>query len=299
MALPPPPRVRRVRVVVGGFALHPPSDPLAANAPQTGKRVGPVIGPAVEIPPCGRGRGTPRGSRRGRGRATPPRARARRVGRVALVRRVAQQHAEARPPPRRSGSRPRRSSNALPVVRRPGRSSSLLVVAVRLLVAQLHRQQLAAVGRRRRRRRAAGTCSGSTPRQRPPRAGGHDLVERRDRVARADLAGVLRVVVEVLGRAAGGSRSRSADRPPTCAGLNSTWIFTSLAIVTSVPPICSTSTLRASLQRVDVGVVAVALVGELLERRVLEVAHAEAEHGQEHAALAPSPRSAGPGRPGW
>ena len=108
--------------------------------------------------------------------------------------------------------------------------------------------------------------------------GGHDLVERRHRVPGADLAGVLRVVVEVLGRPACGSRSRSAGTRATCAGLNSTWIFTSLAIVTSVPVICSTSTLRASLQRVDVGVVAVALVGELLQRRVLEVAHAEAEH---------------------
>ena len=31
---------------------------------------------------------------------------------------------------------------------------------------------------------------------------------------------------------------------------------------------------------------AVAVVGQLLHRRVLEVAHAEAEHGQEDAALA-------------
>ena len=38
------------------------------------------------------------------------------------------------------------------------------------------------------------------------------------------------------------------------------------------------------VQRVDVRVVAVALVGQLLHRRVLEVADAEAEHGQEHAA---------------
>ena len=36
---------------------------------------------------------------------------------------------------------------------------------------------------------------------------------------------------------------------------------------------------------VDVGVVAVALIRELLERRVLVVAHAEAEHAEEHATL--------------
>ena len=57
------------------------------------------------------------------------------------------------------------------------------------------------------------------------------------------------------------------------------------ATVTRVEPISSTSTLWASRGRVDVGVVAVALVGELLERGVLEVAHAEAEHAQEDAAL--------------
>jgi hypothetical protein len=68
-------------------------------------------------------------------------------------------------------------------------------------------------------------------------------------------------------------------------GLNSTCSLTSLAIVTSVPRTSWTSTFSAS-RAVDVGVVAVALVGQLLHRVVVEVAAAEAEDGEEHAALA-------------
>ena len=111
-------------------------------------------------------------------------------------------------------------------------------------------------------------------------------------MAGADLAGVLLVVVEVLRRAAAGSRSRSAGTRHDARGLNSTWIFTSFATVTqraAAParraPCC------ASRERIDVGVVAVALVGELLHRRVLEVAHAEAEHRQDDAACRACPRS--------
>ena len=54
-------------------------------------------------------------------------------------------------------------------------------------------------------------------------------------------------------------------------------------MVTSVPLSLLDEHLARLVERVDVGVVAVAAVGELLQRRVLEVAHAEAEHGQEHA----------------
>ena len=56
-------------------------------------------------------------------------------------------------------------------------------------------------------------------------------------------------------------------------------------MVTSVLAASRTSTLLRFLQRVEVRVVAVALVGEHLHGRVLQVPFADAEHRQEHAAL--------------
>ena len=116
------------------------------------------------------------------------------------------------------------------------------------------------------------------------RADRHQLIQGRHRVPRADFAGVFLVVVEVLRRPGRGSRSRAAGRTAIWAGLNSIWIFTSLAMVIVLPVSCSTSTLRAFADAVDVGVQAVAVVGQLFHLGVFEVPLAEAEDGEEHAA---------------
>ncbi len=55
-------------------------------------------------------------------------------------------------------------------------------------------------------------------------------------------------------------------------------------MVASVPATCSPRALLGLGLGVDVGVVAVPLVGQLLHRRVVEVARAEAEHGEKDAA---------------
>ena len=103
-------------------------------------------------------------------------------------------------------------------------------------------------------------------------------------VARADLAGVLGVVVEVL---VGHDPVFVADQPVR-ADLGRVELDLDLDVLGDGDQ------RRAHLldqhlvglaRRVDVGVVAVALVGELFEVAVLDVAHAEAEHAQEDAAL--------------
>ena len=57
-------------------------------------------------------------------------------------------------------------------------------------------------------------------------------------------------------------------------------------MVSSVALICSTSTLLASWRGVDVGVIAVAGIGQLLHQPIVVVAGAETERGERDAALA-------------
>ena len=68
-------------------------------------------------------------------------------------------------------------------------------------------------------------------------------------------------------------------------------------MVTSVAPDLLHEHAARLLQRVDVRVVAVAAIGQRLQRAVLQVAAADAEHRQEDAALALRARSAASGRP--
>src|SRR6187401_3473195 len=117
MALPPPPRVRRVRVVVGGFALHPPSDPLAGGSRLVGE-----TGPLTARCRGGRTRGTvllwsPRGSGADLVRRTLVDPYAARPSGAAV----------APPPPAAPAAPPRR--------RRWGRRLLLLALVLVLLVA--------------------------------------------------------------------------------------------------------------------------------------------------------------------
>ena len=110
-------------------------------------------------------------------------------------------------------------------------------------------------------------------------AGGHDLVERGDLVAGADLAGVDRVVVEIL----------LAQRPvliadqPVFADIGRVELDLDLDVLGDGEQrrgeLLDEHLLRLA-RAVDVGVVAVPVVGDLLHHRFVVIAGAEAERGQ-------------------
>ena len=106
---------------------------------------------------------------------------------------------------------------------------------------------------------------------------GDDFVQRGDRVASADLAGVLLVVVEVFATQqpvfvadeaiAGDVRRVELDLQ-----------FDVLRDRHQRAARLSHEHLACLLQRIEVGVIAVPLIGEHLHRRVLQVARADTEH---------------------
>ncbi len=114
-------------------------------------------------------------------------------------------------------------------------------------------------------------------------AGRDDLVERGDAVAGADLAGVLGVVVEV----ARGEHAVLVADQAVGGNLGRVELDLDLDVLGDGhqgPAELGHQHLLRLGQGVDVGVVAVALVGQHLQRLVLVVAHAVAERGQEDAA---------------
>ena len=112
-----------------------------------------------------------------------------------------------------------------------------------------------------------------------------DLVDRGHRVARADLAGIDAVVVEVLAL----QRPRLvADQPVFGDGLR-------IELDLDLHVLGDREDRRRRIlhqhllglgQRVDIGGRAVAVLGDRLHHLVVQIAAAEAEHRQEHAALA-------------
>ena len=160
------------------------------------------------------------------------------------------------------------------------------LVAVGLLVAELDGEHFFDCGRRRSFRPSFGTSA-----RRPcglsiffGRVGGDDFVERGHRVAGPDLAGVLGVVVEIL----------LVEHAVFVA--EQAVAFDVLRVELDLDlHVLGDGDQRAGepfdqqllglVDGVDVAVVAVALVGQLFQRRVLVVAHAETQHGQEDALL--------------
>src|SRR5919198_1789130 len=200
---------------------------------------------------------------------------------LALVARVAQEHPELGD--RRGELEVRRGVAIARTTIHDADAQELARACVRLLVAELDRHQLARAGAPGRLRRLlvlervdAGVLD--------LLAGGDYLVERRDGVARADLARVLAVVVEI---AVGEQAVLVADEP--VAGHQPRVELDLYLHVLRDRQERRAGLLAQSLARlrlgVDVGVITVPLVGQLLHHRVVEVAGAEAEDGEEDAAL--------------
>ncbi len=115
-------------------------------------------------------------------------------------------------------------------------------------------------------------------------AGRHDLVERRHRVARAHVAGILPVVIEIL------LGQHPVLVPHQPVGLHPERVPLQLEL-----HVLGDGEQRAAqlvdehlpclALPVDIGVVAVALVGELFHHRVAQVAGAEAQHREEDPIL--------------
>ena len=115
-------------------------------------------------------------------------------------------------------------------------------------------------------------------------AGRHDLVQRRHRVPRADFAGVLLVVVEILGP----QHAVLVADEPVAGDLGRVELDLDLHVLGDRHQRAGhlLDEHAAGLGAViDVVVVAVAVVGDRFHHRVVEVAAAEAEHGEEHAGV--------------
>ena len=170
-----------------------------------------------------------------------------------------------------------------------GEHSLLARVARRLLVAELEREQLA-------RRRADVSSYGRLRRHSLLRlilerlvddrtlvssGGGDDLIEGRHTVAGADLAGVLRVVFEILRR----HDPVFVAEEPVGGDLGGIELHLDLHILGDrhrAPGELLDEHLPRLPRPVDVGIDPVAVVGELLHLLVLEVPLAVAEDGEEH-----------------
>lgn len=185
----------------------------------------------------------------------------------------------------RPGSRPRRR-HAHHAREQPARRLA------RALVAELHLEQLVA-------RRAVGRTVGCTVRRTVGRGGGRavaervhagerhrrvrprrlHLVERGDRVSGAHVAGVLAIVVEVLG----GEQPVLVADEAVAAHARRVELHLQLDVArhdVERRAHLGDEHLERPGEVVDVGVVAVAHLGELLHLRVLIVAGAEARHGE-------------------
>ena len=117
-----------------------------------------------------------------------------------------------------------------------------------------------------------------------PRPGRHHFVQRRHRVARAELTGVLAVVLEVLLR----EQPVLVAQEPVRLHPRRVELDLDLHVLghrEERPAELLHEHLLRLAEAVDVGVVAVPLVGHLLHLRVLEVAGAEAQHGEECSLL--------------